>query len=158
HHSALGGCCPQHPAGKIIFPEEFSEEDFQEIRETQGMYYFSHQYLNLPVNPEECVFKPEWLRYYSAVQSPLNPDRHVLRHEVKEGEVIADLNPKILIKSIVIDPNHAEEKGRSRHAIVVSGFDPETDRIYLLDTWARSSSYDELVRNLFRLARLWGIS
>lgn len=158
HHGALGGCCDRHPAGQIIFPEEFSQEDFDEIRETQGMYYFSHQYLNLPVNPEECVFKPEWLRYYRAEKSPIDPNKHWIRHEVRDGEVIADLNPKVLIKSIVVDPNHAEEKGRSRHALVVSGFDPETDRIYLLDVWARSASADELVRNLFRLGRMWGIS
>jgi len=157
HHSALGGCCTRHPAGKIIFPEEFSEEDFQEIRETQGMYYFSHQYLNLPVNPEDCVFKPEWLRYYKAAPSPINPGRHWIQHEVREGEVLADTNPKTLIKSLVIDPNHAEERGRARHAVVVTGFDPETDRIYLLDVWAKSSSYDELVRNIFKLARLWGL-
>ncbi len=157
HHAALGGCCDRHPAGQIIFPEEFGQEDFDEIRETQGLYFFSHQYLNLPINPEECVFKVEWLRYYSAAPSPVDPNRHWIRHEVKDGEVLADFNPKVLIKSIVVDPNHAEERGRSRHSIVVSGFDPETDRVYLLDLWAKSASADELVRNLFLLAKRWGI-
>lgn len=163
HHSALGGCCAAHPSGKPIFPEEFSLEDFAEIRETQGPYFFSHQYLNLAISPEECIFKPEWLRFYKPVKSPVDPNKQWLGHdlrEAKEGEqreVISDINPQVLIKSMVIDPNHAEERGRSRHAVVVTGLDPEADRIYLLDLWAASSSYDDLVANIFRMARLWGL-
>lgn len=157
HHSALGGCCPRHPQGKIIFPEEFTMEDFAEIRETQGPYFFSHQYLNLAVNPEECIFKPEWLRFYNLTPSPIEPGKVWFRHEVKAGEVLPDINPRTLVKSMIVDPNHAEERGRSRHAIVVTGFDPETDRIYLFDLWAKSASYDDLVKNMFDLAKAWGI-
>jgi hypothetical protein len=156
HHSALGGCCPEHPTGVPIYPEEFSLEDFAEIREVQGPYFFSHQYLNLPVAPEECIFKPEWLRFWHPVKSPIS-DRHWLGHELAEGEKMADINPYTLIKSMVIDPNHAEERGRSRHAVVVTGLDPETDRIYLLDLWAKSSSYDDLVTAIFKLAKLWNL-
>jgi hypothetical protein len=161
HHSALGGCgegCSMgHPNGFPIFPEEFSMEDFDEIRQIQGPYFFSHQYLNLPVAPEECIFNPEWLRYYAPVKSPVDPKRHWLGHEVKAGQVIADVNPNTLIKSMVIDVNHSEERGRARHAVVVTGFDPETDRIYLLDFWAGSTSYDELAVNIFKLAKMWAL-
>lgn len=157
-HGALGGCCSLHPKGIPIFPEEFTVEILQEIRETQGPYFFSHQFLNLPVSPEECIFKPEWLRFYSPTPSPTEPGKHWLKHEVRDGEVIATINPRTLIKSMVIDPNHAEERGRSRHAIVVTGFDPENDNIYLLDLWAKSASYDDLVVNIFKLAKQWGLS
>lgn len=162
-HSALGGCCDKqypgwHPPGKPIFPEEFSVETLAEIREIQGPYFFSHQYLNMAVNPEECVFKPDWLRFYSPVESPVKHGRHWLKHEVKDGEVIKDIDPNILVRSMVVDPNHAEERGRCHHGIVVTGFDPETDRIYLLDVWAKSSSYDELVDNIFRMAKMWNIT
>jgi hypothetical protein len=157
HHAALGGCCARHRNGTPIFPEEFTLEDFAEIRQTQGPYFFSHQYLNLPVSPEECIFKPDWLRFYSPVPSPLDKERHFLKHDVRDGETIADVNPKVLIRSMIVDPNHAEERGRSRHAIVVTGLDPETDRIYLLDLWAESASYDDLVVNIYKLARMWGL-
>jgi hypothetical protein len=157
HHGALGGCCDRHPQGQIIFPEEFTEEDYQEIRETQGPYYFSHQYLNLPVSPEECVFKPEWLRYYNLAPSPVEPGKQWIRHEVRDGEVLADINPKRLVRSMVIDINHSEERGRARHAVTITGLDLTTDRIYLLDLWAGSTDYDELVFNIFKLARQWGL-
>jgi hypothetical protein len=156
-HSALGGCCDWHPEGEPIFPEEFSKETLAEIRRIQGPYFFSHQYLNIPVAPEECKFSKDWLRFYSTMPSPIAPGKVWLKHAVKAGEVLASIDPKSLIKTIVIDPNHAEEKGRSRHAVVVTGLDPENDRIYLLDLWARSASYDDLMKNLFDLAIRWGM-
>jgi hypothetical protein len=161
-HSALGGCnpdtCPDHHTPGIpIFPEEFTVEVLEEIRQTQGPYFFSHQYLNLPVNPEECVFKPEWLRFYAPCDSPTKIGRHWMRHEVREGEVLKDIDPNVLVRSMIVDPNHAEERGRAHHGIVITGVDTENDRVYLLDVWAKSSSYDELVDNIFRLGEMWNL-
>jgi hypothetical protein len=156
-HSALGGCCDDHPPDIPIFPEKFSVETLAKIRELQGPYIFSHQYLNLPVNPEECIFNKDWLRFYAPTDSPVAVGRHWLGHEVRDGEVIKDIDPRILVRTMVVDPNHAEEHGRCHHGIVVTGIDPDTDRIYLLDVWAKSSSYDELVNNIFSLAKLWNL-
>jgi hypothetical protein len=156
-HSALGGCCDEHPHGTPIFPEEFSVETLAEIRRVQGPYFFSHQYLNLPVNPEECIFNKDWLRFYSPVESPLKIGRHWLHHDVKAGETVKDLDPNTLVRSMVVDPNHGGSDGRARHAIVVTGFDPETDRIYLLDLWAKSMSYDDLMANIYKIATTWNL-
>lgn len=157
-HSALGGCCDEHPPGIPIFPEEFSVEILAEIRRVQGPYFFSHQYLNLPVSPEECIFNKDWLRFYKPTKSPNGDNRHWIEHEVKNGETIKNLDPRTLVRSMVVDPNHAEEHGRCHHGIVVTGLDPDTDRVYLLDVWAKSASYDELVHNIFRMAKTWGLS
>jgi hypothetical protein len=154
-HSAEGGCCDEHPNGVSIFPEKFPMPVLQQIREIQGPYYYSHQYLNLAVNPEECVFNKDWLRFYSPVESPVKMERHWLKHDVKEGEVVKDIDPNVLIRSMVVDPNHAEERGRCHHGIVVTGLDPEADRVYLLDVWAQSASYDALVNQIFALGEKW---
>lgn len=165
-HGALGGCDPahcnmHHPPGQSIFPEEFSVETLAEIRRVQGPYIFSHQYLNLPVNPEECVFDKDWLRFYEPTPAPVmtaeGKQRHWLKHEVVKGTTIKDVNPQTLVRTMVVDPNHAGSDGRARHAIVVTGFEPETDRIYLLDVWAKSMSYDHLMANIYRMAELWGL-
>ena len=156
-HSALGGCCARHPAGEPIFPEEFSKETLEEIRRIQGPYFFSHQYLNLPVSPEECIFNKDWLRFYAPAPSPTKIGRHWLHHEVREGETIPDLDPNVLIRTMVVDPNHAGLNGRARHAIVVTGLDPENDRVYLLDVWAQSASYDDLMANVYRMADRWNL-
>jgi hypothetical protein len=156
-HSALGGCCDAHPADTPIFPEKFSRAILEQIREIQGPYYFSHQYLNLAVNPEECIFNRDWLRFYAPVESPVKAERHWLRHTVKDGETIKDIDPNILIRSMIVDPNHAEERGRCHHGVVVTGLDPEADRVYLLDVWAKSSSYDELINQIFEMGQRWNL-
>lgn len=162
-HGALGGCDPRycidgHVPGVPIFPEEYTVEILENIRTIQGPYIFSHQYLNLPVNPEECIFKTDWLRFYAPVESPVKVGRHWLRHSVKDGETVKDLDPNLLIRSMVVDPNHAGSEGRARHAIIVTGFDPDTDRIYLLDLWAASMSYDDLMGNIYKLAERWNLT
>lgn len=49
--------------GKPIFPEEFSLEQFDEMR-IRNFAHFSSQYLNNPSDPSMCDFKGEWLKYF----------------------------------------------------------------------------------------------
>jgi hypothetical protein len=157
-HGALGGCCGDHPPDTPIFPEEFTKEILAEIRAIQGPYFFSHQYLNLAVNPEECIFNKDWLKFYKPIESPIKIGRHWLRHEtVRSGTTMKDIDPNVLVRSMVVDPNHAGSEGRAHHAIVVTGLDPENDQIYLLDEWAQSTSYDDLMANIYRIADLWNL-
>jgi hypothetical protein len=168
-HGALGGCCERHPSGKSIFPEEFPIEELERIRKKQGPYIFASQYLNLPIAPEECIFKPEWLRFYGPTKAPntyanSTPDpytgsteRSWLRHEVNNGEVIGDLDPRALNITMVVDPNHAGANGRARHAIVVTGLYPDNGHVYLLDVWAESISYEHLVANIYKMAARWNL-
>ena len=154
-HGALGGCCKLHPAGIPIFPEEFSRERLETLRNRLGSYDFSHQFLNLPVMPEECPFKQEWLKYFSFEEATDDKKALVVRHEVKEGETIADTRVGFLKRAMIVDPNHAGEYGRARHAIVVVGLDDSSDRLYLLDVWAKSLSYEELISNIYKMADKW---
>lgn len=160
-HGALGGCCDLHPSGHPIFIEEFTRERLDRIKAKQGSYIFASQYLNLPIDPEDVKFKLEWLRFYKPTPAPpmvgIKRMPYWLRHEVKDGETLTDLNPNVLVRSMVVDPNHGEEKGRCHHAIVVTGLDPENDRIYLLDLWAKSTSYDELINNIWRMSEMWAL-
>lgn len=170
-HSALGGCCHIHPSGIPILPEEFSIERLEGIRRRQGAYLFSHQYLNQAIIPDEIVFKPEWLRFYKAAPDPFvvkevmegeithrTHNRMKLTHEVKEGEAIRDIPAQLLVRSMVVDPNHSGTEGRAHHAILITGLDPDSDRIYLLDLWAASLPYDDLMANVYRMAARWSLT
>lgn len=169
-HSALGGCCDSHPAGLPIFPEEFSVERLERIRRVEGPIFFSHQYLNQPLMADEIVFNKDWLRFYA----PAEPDKvgkpMMLTHEVREGEVIGDISPKSLHRIMIVDPNHAGAHGRARHAIIVVGYHQgagritskfsntdsiDPDRMYLLDVWAHSMNYEDLLANIWRMAEKW---
>ena len=167
-HSALGGCCSAHDPGAPILPEEFSIARLEKIRRRQGPYLFSHQYLNQAVIPDEIVFKPEWLRFYKpkpdafmrkvvkdGVIETIPTNRMLLEHEVVKGEVHKDVLVNNLVRSMVVDPNHAGSEGRARHCILITGLDPATDKIYLLDLWAQSMPYDDLMANVYKLADRW---
>ena len=167
-HSALGGCCDRHSPGTPILPEEFTIARLEKIRKRQGPYLFSHQYLNQAIIPDEIVFKPEWLRFYEPKADPfmrkvveggqlaeVPANRMLLHHEPREGAVYKDVLVNHLMRSMVVDPNHSGSEGRARHAIIITGLDPDTDQIYLLDIWAQSMPYDDLMANVYRMAERW---
>lgn len=149
-HSAEGGCCPDHPPGIPIY---FTMEVLEEIKATWTWEDYAHQYLNLAVLPGECPFEASWLKNYELYES--RDGRAMIRHSVAEGQTIGDIPVGLLQRIMICDPNHAEEKGRAHHGLIVLGLDGETNRRYLLDTWAKSTSYDELVAQMYKFAKRW---
>lgn len=74
-----------------------------------------------------------------------------IHHETQSGEVFEDIRAGLLERVAILDPNHSEERGRSRHAIVVLGMynnPPEPRRIYLLEAWAGATSFDVMINKL----------
>lgn len=162
-HSAEGGCCRLHPAGKPIFPEEWSMARLAQKRKDLGPYDYAHMYLNQSVLPEECIFKPGWLRHYKFKASrpdlSLEDIRNVLmlEHNVYDGQPIDDLVSGELTLRMVVDLAHNKKRKRCNHAIVVVGYLPEKDRLYLLDVWAEKTGYTDLVGNIYRMGKKWGL-
>jgi hypothetical protein len=161
-HSAEGGCCTAHPLGKPIFPEEYSMERLQHERQTLGPYDYAHFMLNQSVMPEECIFKPEWLKYFRFKQSrpdlSLDDPRNQLmvEHEVTNGTVNV-IPVGALHRRMIVDLAHAKKKRRCDHVILVIGYDPESDKIYVLECWAEPSSYSDLVANIYKIGHRWGM-
>lgn len=159
-HSALGGCCPDHPADTPIFPEEFSFEKLERWRKRLGSYHFSCQFLNNPAAPENADFKEPWLNWFS-IEEPneKNGFRRMLRHEVTNGIVRKDFPTAHLRLGMTVDPNHSGNQGmgRCRHAINVIGLSSEND-FYLVDTWAKASGYDEFYAKIFEMAGKWNLT
>jgi hypothetical protein len=181
-HSALGGCCKLHPYGKPIFPEAFSVEKLARWRQRLGTYLFSCQFLNFPINPEQCKFEMKDLRYFrfikdtSATPNPEYQSSHLdgarrliaqttqrtyrpkIQHLVKAGAVVNDIFPRNLDRYMIVDPNHSGKKGRCRNAITVTGIDQETRYIYLLDVWAKATDPAIFVETMFKMAVAWKIN
>lgn len=158
-HSAIGGCCDKHPFGKCIFPEEFNEQVLDRWQRRLGTYLYSCQFLNNPTAPKDRKFKESDLRYYDLDWVSKTDTRIKLVHQVINGQAIKDVFPNQLTRTMTVDPNHAEEEGRCKHAIVITGVLPPTDntrlRIYLLDVWAEASSSEELLKKIWELAEKW---
>ncbi len=64
-HDAEGGCCPLHPPGQPIFPEEWSMAKLARMRSRLGEYFYSCQFRNQPIPPGGNTFKSEWLRHFA---------------------------------------------------------------------------------------------
>lgn len=176
-HDAEGGCCSLHPPMTPIFPEEFNWEKLKKIEQRLGTYFYSCQYRNKPTAPGQERFKETWLRYYNferfEVQSndglilrsdtyrgkPKVEKQYAVKmiHEVRNGEVIKDVLPTHLERGMIVDPAHAGVNGRSRHCVIVYGVSQNPPRLYLLDLWAKSDSYEELIQNMYLLGEKWKV-
>jgi hypothetical protein len=167
----LGGCCAAHSIGKPIFPTEFSIEKLERFRKRLGTYFFSCQFLNEPVNPEQVHFDTKYLRYYKFYKDSSFQRTEVdgltgqvktfnkvmIQHQVRDGQVVSDYNPSKLSRYMIIDPNHAGNDGRCRHAITVTGVLADPRRIYLLDVWAKACSLEEFIETIFNIALAWKV-
>jgi hypothetical protein len=151
-HSALGGCCAQHPPDTPIFPEEFSLDKLLDRKRRLGSYKFSCQFLNNPAAPEDADFRVEWLKYFKLEW--FSNGRFKIIRDVEDGTVYEDIRQSSLNLCMVVDPNHSgnQGQGRCRHAILVIGVDSERNH-YLLESWAQSASYDTFYHKIFELAK-----
>ena len=175
-HDAEGGCCTKHPPMQPIFPEEFSWAKLKKIEARLKTYFYSCQYRNKPTPPGEERFKESWLRFYNFERFVDrteegfivdNLDRLIVKagahykikihHEVKKGEVLRDIMPASLERGMIVDPSHAGINGRSRHCVLVYGASNNPPRIYLLEVWAKSDSYAELINKMYELGEKWKI-
>lgn len=172
-HSALGGCCKEHPQGIPIFPTEFSIEKLERFRKRLGQYYFSCQFLNSPVNPVDVKFDEQYLRYFKlepdftqsedkldAFGKPTGQRRYKvnIHHQVNSGQVIPDYNPAKLKRYMIVDPNHSGNEGRCRSAITVTAKLEKPRRIYLLDVWAEAASPEVFIQTIFNMALAWKVT
>lgn len=155
-HSALGGCCTAHPAGECIFPEEFTPEKLRKIESRLSVEDYHHQYLNTPLLPGEQPFDAAWLKHYELYES--KDKRAMIKHETYNGKVIGDIPVSLLSRALIVDPNHAESEGTSNHAVIAVGYDRDSDYEYLLDEWAKSTSYDDLCAIIYKFAKRWRLT
>jgi hypothetical protein len=107
----------------------------------------SQQFHEYPT-PAEVLARQEKEEMAGAVPQRL---KMALQHETLSGEVEEDIRAGILDRVAILDPNHGQQSGRSRHAICVLGIlnrPPKPRRIYLLESWAGATSFEEMIQQL----------
>lgn len=165
-HSALGGCCEDHPAGEPIFPEEFSVERLNDLRIRFGPRGFAAQYLNQPITDEECTFKDAWLPRFRLFHKECGIDtngepqkRTFIEHVVgRSGAVRPDVALSDLQRILILDPNHGGESGRARHAAISVGINRKSQKdMYLLESWAKSCTHQSMGSFVCEMAMRWHI-
>lgn len=167
-HDAEGGCCELHPVhGVPIFPEEWSMERLQKQKETlehDGKGYdYIHFYRNKTSLPEDALFKPNWIRKYVYAESRPDLDPQdvrnflMIRHRVADGEPVPDLNVGVLHKRLIVALADSKRR-RPNHVVIVAGYEPESDWIYLLKLEVGKFMYGDLLDKIYKLAGQMGIT
>jgi hypothetical protein len=171
-HAVDGGCCKLHPKGEFIFPEFYTVEKLGLLRASLGPTALAAQYYNNPLDDSVRRFQDSWIRHYRLDNVPhphgLKNDKGEVKlitsihHEAINGEVEKDLFISQLERFIVVDVLHNESeksRGRARHAVLTLGYlGGKKPRLYLLNTWAKRSSYEEMTNIIFSRARSWRCS
>ena len=93
-----------------VWPERFSLEVLNDIRDSQGDYMYSTQYLNQPRDPADAVFNIQHLRFYQY-----------------ENELPEYMN----IATIVDLALWGDSKGKARNVILTMGID-QNQKYYIL--------------------------
>ena len=132
--------------GEPIFPEEFTNEFFDDLR-VKNFAHFTSQYLNNPSDPSKCWFKEEWLRYF---QFNMEGDRVRLTSEHLTKPV--PLGELDMVQCF--DPAIGKRKDSSKRAMAVVGMDSHQN-IYLLDTYTSRDTTEKVIDKAFALHRKW---
>ena len=52
----------------VLWPEKLSYYDLRVMRLAEGESAFQSEMLNQPVNPDDCLFSPQWFRFYNPAE------------------------------------------------------------------------------------------
>jgi hypothetical protein len=84
--------------------------------------------------------------------------RHkAIRHETHQGILPKDIPTSYLSKMLLVDPNHAGEKGRANNVVMVLGVNYDPLNIYILDGFANNCSREDAVHQMYKLGEAWRI-
>ena len=116
------------PNGELLFPERLTKQFLDNQKISQGSYFWSCQYQNMPVDDEDATFK------YS--------DMKRVSSEMIDGKPINWF--------LTVDPAISQEKYADYTAMVVAGYDNERN-IYVKDILRARMTPSEIVDNIFYL-------
>lgn len=121
------------PRGKLVWKERFDEETLKGLEASLGPYLYSCLFMNTPIQPENMLFRPEWIRYY-------------------------DVEPPRLMTFTTVDPagDPQDTKGEPDWNVVMTcGKDMQEGRIYVLEYSREKCSPSRLLQMLFAHVEKW---
>jgi predicted phage terminase large subunit-like protein len=116
----------------LLYPEKFTRKHLLKLREQQGPYIFSCQYMNSPISKDDADFKAEWFKEYDPT----------------------DLKGRILNRFTAIDPAISLEKSADFTSMVTVGVD-EFGFIYVLNIERIKVKPKDLIDKIFQVWRTY---
>lgn len=132
HREAFKGDLESDEGFEALYPQKFTRKHLLKLREQQGPYFFSAQYLNNPIPLDDADFRADWFKQYDPT----------------------DLKGRPLNRFIAIDPAISLERTADFTAIVTVGVD-EFGFIYVLDIEKVKVQPSDLIEMIFQKARVF---
>ncbi len=114
---------------RVLWPEHRSYYDLMKLRLAEGPASFDSEIQNEPVNPQDCLFRPEWFHWF-------------------EGE---ELEVEKLITVAAVDPSLGGSSARhDPSAIVCLGLD-SNGYLYVLDADIQNRTPDRIIEDTLEI-------
>ncbi len=111
--------------GEPVYPERFDKATLKEIKQLQGTYIFSSQYLNHPYDASRMVFKEDWFKTYDILP--------------EEGRTY-----------MAVDPAISKKDSSANSAVIVAKACPPR-KLYIVEYVVSKLNPSELIEEIFRL-------
>ena len=115
--------------GENYFPTRLSKEYLTDMRKEQGSYIFSCQYMLDPVNPDDAIFKKQFIQYWDDLEKL----------------------PKMKESYITVDPAISKNERADYSVIMRTGID-EKKRRFVMDYKRARLEPNELIDAIFTMA------
>jgi phage terminase large subunit-like protein len=101
--------------GGVIFPEKFSagpeegKTDIYSLKQSQGSFHFSAQYLNDPIDDDAIEFKRNWILFYDPAELPREGDDMLFVDPAFSDKQQADFSGLVLTRVTELNVVHVME-------------------------------------------------
>jgi hypothetical protein len=144
---------PIPPGGNVFKSEWLRYFVFKTINLQSIVPGYTNEKLSIPMNPTG-TFGTETYKIIPVEEN--NTKRHkAIRHQMSNGELKKDIPTSNLSKMLLVDPNHAGEKGRANNVILEIGTNFDPFNVYILDGYANNCSREDAVYQMYRIGEAW---
>lgn len=130
--------------GRLLWSDRFSQETLADLRRLLGTLAFNSEYLNIPIDEEARLYRPEWIKWYTG--NELDYDNEA-RRWVWRGESLEVY--------VGVDPAIAENEQADYFAVVVLGVARESKSLVVLYAFADRMDFPTQVQEIIRLDATW---
>lgn len=116
---------------KVLWQEKWSYYDLMVMRLSEGIASFNSEIQNEPINPEDCLFNPEWFEYYNKEQ--------------------IDFKNKDFIFFGAVDPSLGKNKNSDTSAIVILAKNIRSGYLYILKASIERRKPDVIIEDIINL-------
>lgn len=142
--------------GAVLWPERFNRQLLEERRLSMGTLAFNSEYLNIPIDEEARLYRPEWMKWYTGTELvfdfPEATDTAGRRHETAKRWMWRGEPLEIYIG---VDPAISEKESADYFATVVLGLARKAKAMVILYAFAGRMDFPTQVQEVIRLDATW---